>query len=77
MKFRAMVPDPVIGTLIPYRGAADIAIEFEAVDQADANRLARANQLPPAVIIVAEDDPLPKLAVRSARWWPHRHGRRP
>jgi hypothetical protein len=60
MKFRAMAPDPLTGRLIPYRGTADIAIEFTAANQAEANRLARLNKLPPAVFVVP-DEPTPKL----------------
>ena len=51
MRYVALVPDPVTGRLVPYRGAAGIAIEFHAPNQAEANRLAKANRLPPAVSV--------------------------
>ena len=52
MKYVAVFPDPVTGRLVPYCGVAGIAIEFNAKDQADANRLARLNRLPPAVMLM-------------------------
>ncbi len=55
MRFAAMVPDPVTGRLVPYLGEAGIPIEFDAESQDDANRLARANKLPPAVLVLGDE----------------------
>ena len=55
MRYVALVPDPVTGRLTPYRGVAGIPIEFTARDQDHANALAKANRLPPAVLVMPDE----------------------
>lgn len=55
MRFVALVPDPVTGRMVPFCGAAGIPIEFTAGSQDEANRMAKANRLPPAVLVLPDE----------------------
>ncbi len=52
MRFAAVAPDPVTGRLVPYHDASGEAVEIVAHDQREANRIAAANRLPAAVIVM-------------------------
>jgi hypothetical protein len=55
MRYVALVPDPVIGRLVPYLDKASHPVEFQADSQADANQQAKAMRLPPAVLVLPDE----------------------